>query len=146
MDEHASVGRVDRVGSSPGFESGGVRCAFREHTRRHSTGENGVVVVGSRWKSNAFQSYHRNDGEVVESATGAGATSTQIQKGIDRAIEFASHRWSRTDERRFPTEREAAAALWVVDHFGHYLWGHKSTLVTDCSALIWLFKSQNLSP
>lgn len=80
------------------------------------------------------------------SETGGGAALTQIQKAIERAIAFASHRWSRTDSRRSPTEREAAAVLWAVEHFRHYLWGRKFTLVTDCSALTWLFKSQNLSP
>lgn len=80
------------------------------------------------------------------SETGGGAALTQIQKNIERAIAFASHRWSRTDERRSPTEREAAAVLWAVEHFRHYLWGRKFTLVTDCSALTWLFKSRNLSP
>ena len=52
-------------------------------------------------------------------------------------------RWSRTDARRSPTEREVMAVLWAVTHFRPYVWGF--TLVTDCSALIWLFKSQNLS-
>ena len=43
-------------------------------------------------------------------------------------------------------EREAAAVLWAVEHFRHYVWGRRFEIVTDCSALIWLFKSQNLSP
>ena len=37
------------------------------------------------------------------------------------------------------------AVLWAVTHFRPYVWGRRFTLVTDCSALIWLFKSQNLS-
>lgn len=80
------------------------------------------------------------------SEVGGGAALTQIQDSIERVIAFASHRWSRTDARRSPTEREAAAVLWAVEHFRHYLWGRRFTLVTDCSALTWLFKSQHLSP
>lgn len=80
------------------------------------------------------------------SEIGSGAALTQIQTGFERAISFASHRWSRTDAKRSPTEREAAAVLWAVEHYRHYVWGRQFRLVTDCSALVWLFKSQNLSP
>ena len=80
------------------------------------------------------------------SEIGSGAALTQIHHGIERAISFASHRWSVSDAKRAPTEREAAAVLWAVEHFRHYVWGRRFKLITDCSALIWLFKSQNLSP
>ena len=89
--------------------------------------------------------YERFSLHTDASETGAGAALTQLQEGIERAIEFASHRWSKTDAKRAPTEREAAAILWAVEHFRHYLWGRRFTLVTDCSALTWLFKSQNLN-
>lgn len=46
-----------------------------------------------------------------------GAALTQVQHGIERALSFASHRWSVTDAKRAPTECEAAAVLWVVEHF-----------------------------
>lgn len=80
------------------------------------------------------------------SEIGSGAALTQVQQGIERALSFASHRWSVTDAKRSPTEREAAAILWAVEHFRHYLWGRRFKFVTDCSALIWLFNTQNLSP
>ena len=35
--------------------------------------------------------------------------------------------------------------LWAVDKFASYLQARPFTLITDCSALIWLFKSQALS-
>ena len=38
------------------------------------------------------------------------------------------------------------AVLWAVEQFKPYLWGRKFTLITDCSALTWLFMSQTLSP
>eukprot|EP00903_Cladosiphon_okamuranus_P015718 g14508.t3 len=80
------------------------------------------------------------------SATGAGATLMQAVGDVPRVIAFASHRWSRTDSRRGPTERECMAILWAVDHFKHYLAGREFKLVTDCSALTWLFRSRDLCP
>ena len=38
------------------------------------------------------------------------------------------------------------AVLWAVAHFRPYLAGRRFTLVTDCSALTWLFRSRELSP
>ena len=76
---------------------------------------------------------------------GAGAILTQEQSGESRVIAFASHRWSRTDARRGPTERELMAALFGIDHFRIYLAGRQFTLVTDCAALLWLFRSRGLN-
>ena len=36
--------------------------------------------------------------------------------------------------------------LWGVRHFRQFLAGRRFSLVTDCSALTWLFHSRNLSP
>ena len=80
------------------------------------------------------------------SETGAGATLVQDVGGTPRVIAFASHRFSRTDSRRGPTERECMGILWGVDHFKQYLSGREFKLVTDCSALTWLFRSRELCP
>lgn len=61
-------------------------------------------------------------------------------------VGYASHKLSRTDTRKSPTKRECVVVLWGVDHFRMYLWGREFTLVTDCNALTWFFKSQKLSP
>ena len=37
------------------------------------------------------------------------------------------------------------AVLWALEHFRPYVWGRKITLITDGSALTWLFKSRDLS-
>lgn len=36
--------------------------------------------------------------------------------------------------------------LWAVGHFQSFLWAKQFTLVMNCSALMWLFRSQDLSP
>ena len=79
------------------------------------------------------------------SETGAGAVLTQIQEMVEKTLANASHRWSKADEKKSPTERECLEVLWVVDKFTSYLQARPFTLVTDCSALTWLFKSQALS-
>ena len=79
------------------------------------------------------------------SEIGAGVILTQEQSGESGVIAFASHRWSRTDARRGPTERELMAALFGIDHFRVYLTGRQFTLVTDCTTLLWLFRSRGLN-
>ncbi|CAB1106075.1 unnamed protein product [Ectocarpus sp. CCAP 1310/34] len=73
------------------------------------------------------------------STLGVGASLMQTIDGVTRAVAFASHRFSQIDARRGPTERECMGVLWAVDHFRPYLAGRRFKLVTDCSALTWLF-------
>ena len=80
------------------------------------------------------------------SVVGAGAVLMQNIGGVPRVISFASHRFSRTDSRRGPTERECMGVLWGVEHFKPYLAGREFKLITDCSALTWLFRSRELCP
>ena len=77
-------------------------------------------------------------------AEGAGAALTQENEGSEQVIAFSSHRWSRTDSRRGATER--MAVLWAVVHFRPFLSGRRLTLITDCSALLRLFRSRDLDP
>ena len=79
------------------------------------------------------------------SAAGAGAGLKQENEGAERPLAFVSHKWSATDSRRGGTERACMAVLWAVEHFRPYLAGRPFTLVTDCSALTWLFRSRNLN-
>ena len=60
-------------------------------------------------------------------------------------LAYASHRWSKTDEKKSPTDREYLAVLWAVAKFASYLQARSFTLIVDCSALTWLFKNQALS-
>ena len=38
------------------------------------------------------------------------------------------------------------AVLWAVVHFRPFLSGRRFTLITDFSALLWLFRSRDLDP
>ena len=76
----------------------------------------------------------------------AGAVLMQNIDGVSRVIAFASHRFSRTDPPRGPTERECMGVLRAVDHFRPYLAGRQFKVVTDCSAITWLFRSRELCP
>ncbi|CAB1100578.1 unnamed protein product [Ectocarpus sp. CCAP 1310/34] len=80
------------------------------------------------------------------STLGVGASLTQTIDGATRAVAFASHRFWQTDARRGPTEREGMGVLWAVDHFRPCLACRRFKLVTDCSALTWLFRSRELCP
>lgn len=41
--------------------------------------------------------------------------------------------------------REVMSVLWAVKKYRAYLWDQTCTLITGCSALTWIFKSQSLS-
>ncbi|CAB1112528.1 unnamed protein product [Ectocarpus sp. CCAP 1310/34] len=75
----------------------------------------------------------------------AGAVLTQVVEDHDTAIGFGSHRWTQSEAKRAPTDREVRAALFGLEHFRIYLLHQPFTLVTDCSAITWLFQSQHLS-
>ncbi|CAB1106770.1 unnamed protein product [Ectocarpus sp. CCAP 1310/34] len=45
------------------------------------------------------------------------ASLMQTTDGVTSAVVFASHRFSQTDARRGPTERECMGVLWAVDQF-----------------------------
>ena len=77
--------------------------------------------------------------------TGAGAVLTQIQEIVEKTVVCASYRWSKTDEKKPPTNRKCLAVLWAIDKFASYLQAKSSTFFADCATLTWLFKSQALS-
>ena len=68
---------------------------------------------------------------------GAGSALTHVVRGTERAIGFASHRWSTADAKSSATEREVMAVLWAIQQHRPYLWGRKFFLITDCPAFLW---------
>ena len=77
------------------------------------------------------------------SEIGAEAVLTQCIEEVDKVIAYGSKRWSRGDSKRSATARECMAVMWAVSKFQPYLWGRRFPLITDCSALTCLFKSQS---
>ena len=55
------------------------------------------------------------------SKTEGGEAITQIQEMVEKTLAYASHRWSKPDEKKTPTDRECLAVLWAVDKFASYL-------------------------
>ena len=91
----------------------------------------------------------RNSTFIVQtdaSSAGAGAVLLQPVGRGERVLACASHRFSKTNSRRGPTERECMAVLWAVQNFRQNVAGRRFASVTDCSALTWLFRSRNLDP
>ena len=58
---------------------------------------------------------------------------------------YHSKRLSRAQQKASANDREVLGVLNAVEHFEIYLQHRQFTLITDCSALLWLFTSQNLS-
>ena len=58
---------------------------------------------------------------------------------------YHSKRLSRAQQNASANDREVLGVLNAVDHFEIYLQHRQFTLITDCSALLWLFTSQTLS-
>ena len=76
------------------------------------------------------------------SEAGAEAVLTQIQEMVGNALACSSQLWSKTDEKKSRTDRECLVVLWAIDKFASHLQARPFTLITDCSDLTWLFKSQ----
>eukprot|EP00752_Nemacystus_decipiens_P012408 g10995.t1 len=81
------------------------------------------------------------------STLATGAVLTQEVDGGSRhgPVGYYSKRLSRAQEKASANDREVLGVLYAVEHFEIYLQHRQFTLITDCSALLWLFSSQNLS-
>ncbi|CAB1097320.1 unnamed protein product [Ectocarpus sp. CCAP 1310/34] len=74
-----------------------------------------------------------------------GASQEFLGMTVDNTGPSGGVRKPQTDARR-GTARECRGVLRAVDHFRPYLAGRRFKLVTDCSALTWLFQSRELCP
>jgi hypothetical protein len=78
------------------------------------------------------------------SSKGVGAILAQNdEQGRERVIAYASKGTNDAETNYEATKLECLAVKWAIDHFHHYLIGRRFTLITDHSALQWLFKRPN---
>lgn len=69
-----------------------------------------------------------------------GAVLSQIQKGTERVVAFASRKMSRAECNYCATRKELLAVVSFVKYFKHYLLGRHFIVRTDHAALQWLWK------
>lgn len=67
-----------------------------------------------------------------------GAVLSQVQKGIERPIAFASKSLSNSERKYCVTRKELLAVVTFVKYFRQYLYGRKFKVRTDHSSLRWL--------
>lgn len=80
------------------------------------------------------------------SATGIGAVLTQVFDGMDRVISYASKALNSAQRNYSATDRECLSIHWALNLWRPYLLGKKFTVVTDHSALKWLFSPSRRDP
>ena len=70
--------------------------------------------------------------ETDASRKGLGAILAQKQPdGFTRPIAYASRTMQQHEKKYSATELEALGILWSVEHFRHYLYGHRCIVYTD---------------
>jgi hypothetical protein len=79
------------------------------------------------------------------SSKGIGATLSQIISGTEYPISFYSATLSQTERNYSTTDRELLAVVRSIKHYRPLLLGKKFKLNTDHQAILYLFKTHNLS-
>ena len=74
------------------------------------------------------------------SGGGAGAVLTQQQGAEEKVIAYAGTSFNEAQQKYSPTDRELAAIRFAVNHFKHYLYGHRFIIRTDHQPLLYLHR------
>ena len=75
--------------------------------------------------------------------TGLGPMFTQRIGGVERIIHYGSKKLKPAQKNCNTTEKECLAVKWAIDKFRPYVEGSHFTVITDHSALRWLFQKKN---
>ena len=70
---------------------------------------------------------------------GIGAVISQRQQWVEIVIAYASKTFSKSQQNYSATKRELFAIVYFTQHFRNYLLGQKILIVTDHTALKWLY-------
>jgi len=79
------------------------------------------------------------------SSFGLGAILAQDHDDGEHVIAYAGRATRGAEPNYGATQLECVAVVWAVQHFRHYLIGRQFTLITDHSALRWLWNKPNLT-
>ncbi len=104
--------------------------------------EDAFQTIKSMMTESGVLAHPVTEGEFIldtdASAFGIGGALSQLQKGIEVPIAFASQTLSGTERNYCTTKRELLAVVRMIEKFKHYLWGVKFTIRTDHASLLWL--------
>ena len=75
--------------------------------------------------------------------TGLGAVITQVVDELERVIAFASRALRKNELVYSTTEKECLAIKWAIEKFRPYIKGSAFKVISDRSALQWLFNKKN---
>ena len=89
-----------------------------------------------------FDPNHETD--IIVDASPVGLSGIMLQEG--KVVCYASKSLTETEKRYSQTEKENLAIVWAIEHWHIYLFGHKSTVISDAKALEHIYGNPKSKP